>query len=224
MDGTTGNVDNIAGDVNGENRSIAAKRASAAISIAERIRAKIAGSKREVGSDRSGDSGAKESENGQSAPGPAEPAEAAGPAPDTKTRRGRPVGSRTKNRVSIDDEQVSPKFFAKQILVTHQFLAIILQAPEFVLSDDEAATLSTALLDVRDHYGVKVSKGPILLFTLVTTLLTLYFPRLIALNARMKQKTAEMRANRVANPGPVVPGSAGPAASPFKPIDFSNAA
>lgn len=210
MDGNTGKPDNIGNGADSENRQSTAERTSDALGAIGRLRARF---KRSDGQTDGNGNGASNVEGAS----PETAAERSAEQPKTRTRA--PYGSRKKARNPLDDEEIKPEFFARQIEVSHAFLAILLGTPEFALSKDEANMLAKSMLDVQTHYGVKMTKGPLLWFNLMTTALVIYMPRMAALAKRVRDKKAEQTANQRANPAPngiILPNGPG--------MDFSKAA
>lgn len=112
---------------------------------------------------------------------------------EPKRKRGRPPGSRNRNSAGTGSAKKQAKGspvhlegIEKILLSIHVGMAAFLKAPELMISQDEAKTLSSAIAEVSEHYPVVADAKTLAWINLTMALGMIYGPRGVAIYVRNK--------------------------------------
>lgn len=112
-------------------------------------------------------------------------------------RRGRKPGST--NRAKADNK-ISVESLAGIIVSTHMMLAALTKTAELQMDADEAMILADATAKVSRHYNVAVAAKTLDWYNLVMVVGTVYGSRLVAIRARMPQRSSGRSARGPSEP------------------------
>ena len=138
------------------------------------------------------------------AAGPGGDDSGAEPGPGTGKKKGRPVGSVNKQK----DKTLSVDGIVFSLTGIHALLAAALQAPELVLSQQEAEYVAKSYTAVARHYDMQASQKAVDIGNLVVTIGIVYGSRLVSIGARRKAARDAKRAGTpavVVQPAPAAP-------------------
>ncbi len=105
--------------------------------------------------------------------------------PPPKRKPGRPIGYKAKPKATK-----APSVKAANIRAAHVVVAMATGCPELAIDDSEAALLETAINDFIAAYPelAEISPKVAATFTLLTTAVIVYAPRLLKISARASKR------------------------------------
>ena len=108
---------------------------------------------------------------------------------ETPGKRGRKKGGKNGDRLTKSSDKLpAKKSIATSLVGVHEVFALVSGLRSVSMAQDEADTLADSILTVLSHYRLVVSPKSVAWATLVSVVLTLYIPKILAARLELAAK------------------------------------